>query len=117
MVRLLAQVIGVGIDVVEIDRFESAFDRKFYASRGLARGVFFPREAFGRDVLVPTDRPLTGADLRRVRFTVGLRGYRAAEVDALLARLADELDGQDTGAAGQAVDEPAADAAPAAADD
>ncbi|MEA2962499.1 MAG: spermidine dehydrogenase, partial [Alphaproteobacteria bacterium] len=47
---------------VEIDRFESAFDRKFYASRGLARGVFFPREAFGRDVLVPGEPASGGAD-------------------------------------------------------
>ena len=44
---------------VEIDRFESAFDRKFYASLGLARGVFFPREAFGRDVLV-SGEPASG---------------------------------------------------------
>jgi len=47
---------------VEIDRFESAFDRTFYASRGLARGVFFPREAFGRDVLVPGEPASGGAD-------------------------------------------------------
>ena len=47
---------------VDIDRFESAFDRKFYASRGLARGVFFPREAFGRDVLVPGEPASGGAD-------------------------------------------------------
>ena len=47
---------------VEIDRFESAFDRKFYASRGLARGVFFPREAFGRDVLVSGEPASGGAD-------------------------------------------------------
>jgi len=47
---------------VEIDRFESAFDRKFYASRGLARGVFFPREAFGRDALVPGEPASGGAD-------------------------------------------------------
>jgi spermidine dehydrogenase len=45
---------------VEVDRFESAFDRQFYASRGLARGMFFPREAFGRDVLVPGE-PASGA--------------------------------------------------------
>lgn len=35
--------------------------------------------------------PLTGADLRRVRFPIVLRGYRPADVDALLARLADQL--------------------------
>jgi spermidine dehydrogenase len=38
---------------VELSAFESAFERGFYASFGLSRGVFFAREAFGRDVLVP----------------------------------------------------------------
>jgi DivIVA domain-containing protein len=45
------------------------------------------------DVVVPTGR-LAGDDLRRVRFGVCLRGYRMAEVDALLDRLAQQLDGQ-----------------------
>lgn len=45
-----------------------------------------------RDVLVPGDRPLGAEDLRSVRFTTAFRGYRMAEVDALLARLAAELD-------------------------
>ena len=45
-----------------------------------------------RDVLIPSDRPLTSVDLRTVRFTTAFRGYRMAEVDALLARLAAELD-------------------------
>jgi DivIVA domain-containing protein len=44
------------------------------------------------DLLVPVDIPLTGDELRSVRFSVGLRGYRADEVDALLARLAEQLD-------------------------
>ena len=44
------------------------------------------------DSLVPADGPLTAADLRRVRFTTALRGYRAAEVDALLDRLAAQLE-------------------------
>lgn len=44
------------------------------------------------DVLVPGNRPLGADDLRAVRFTTALRGYRMAEVDALLARLAAELD-------------------------
>ena len=44
------------------------------------------------DALVPSDGPLTAADLRRVRFSTALRGYRAAEVDALLDRLAAELE-------------------------
>jgi DivIVA domain-containing protein len=44
------------------------------------------------DALVPADRRLTAADLRKVRFSVALRGYRMTEVDALLTRLAAELD-------------------------
>jgi DivIVA domain-containing protein len=43
------------------------------------------------DVLVPAGR-LVGDDLRRVRFSLALRGYRMSEVDTLLARLADQLD-------------------------
>ncbi|CAM3623906.1 DivIVA domain-containing protein [Nocardioides marinus] len=42
------------------------------------------------DAAVPADRPIGPEDLRRVRFSVALRGYRMSEVDALLARLADE---------------------------
>ena len=52
------------------------------------------------DVRVPADRPLTGADLRTVRFTSAFRGYRAGEVDALLDRLAAELEAR------EAADEP-----------
>jgi spermidine dehydrogenase len=40
---------------VDVARFETAFDRDLYPSLGLTRGVFFAREAFGRDVLVPGD--------------------------------------------------------------
>lgn len=46
------------------------------------------------DVVVPSG-PLRGEDLRKVRFGLGLRGYRMNEVDALLARLADQLDAPD----------------------
>jgi DivIVA domain-containing protein len=42
------------------------------------------------DAVVPSDRPLGAEDLRKVRFSIALRGYRMSEVDALLARLADE---------------------------
>jgi DivIVA domain-containing protein len=42
------------------------------------------------DSLVPAEGPLTADDLRRVRFPIALRGYRMAEVDALLDRLAEE---------------------------
>jgi len=48
---------------VEISRFDSAFDRGFYSSLGLSRGVFFDRETFGRDTLVTGDALLSrGAD-------------------------------------------------------
>lgn len=44
------------------------------------------------DALVPADRPLAADDLRTVRFSLALRGYRMSEVDALLDRLARELE-------------------------
>ncbi len=44
------------------------------------------------DSRVQADGPLTAADLRRVRFSTAFRGYRMAEVDALLDRLGAELD-------------------------
>src|SRR6266478_4514902 len=51
---------------VDVARFETAFDRQLYASLGLARGVFFAREAFGRDVLVGGDAlGMTGDDPTR----------------------------------------------------
>jgi spermidine dehydrogenase len=40
---------------VYIARFETAFERGFYSSLGLSRGVFFDRETFGRDMLVAND--------------------------------------------------------------
>ena len=43
---------------VDVARFETAFDRNFYSSLGLSRGIFFSREAFGRDVLARDD-PMT----------------------------------------------------------
>lgn len=46
------------------------------------------------DATVPAGRALGPDDLRRVRFSVALRGYRMSEVDALLARLADEQEGR-----------------------
>lgn len=42
------------------------------------------------DAALPVDRPLAADDLRRVRFSLAFRGYRASEVDALLDRLARE---------------------------
>ncbi len=43
---------------VDIARFETAFERNLYPSLGLSRGVFFPREVFGRDTLATGD-PMT----------------------------------------------------------
>ncbi|QIK67449.1 DivIVA domain-containing protein [Nocardioides sp. HDW12B] len=43
------------------------------------------------DPRVP-DGPLSASDLRRVRFTTAFRGYRMSEVDALLERLAVQVD-------------------------
>jgi len=40
---------------VDVKRFETAFERDLYSSLGLSRGVFFAREAFGRDALVTGD--------------------------------------------------------------
>ena len=48
------------------------------------------------DARVQADGPLTGADLRAVRLTSAFRGYRMSEVDALLDRLAVELDAHHT---------------------
>ena len=42
----------VGVDIA---RFETAFERGFYSSLGLSRGVFFDRETFGRDMLIASD--------------------------------------------------------------
>ena len=49
------------------------------------------------DAVVPAEGPLRAEDLRRVRFSIALRGYRMSEVDALLDRLARE---RETAAAG-----------------
>ncbi|MFS3129046.1 DivIVA domain-containing protein [Nocardioides sp. Bht2] len=38
------------------------------------------------------DTPITGQELREVRFSTAVRGYRMDEVDALLARLATQLE-------------------------
>jgi DivIVA domain-containing protein len=58
---------------------------------------------------VQADGPLSARDLRTVRFTTAFRGYRMSEVDALLDRLALEMEpapddepgpGDDTGQPG-----------------
>lgn len=68
------------------------------------------------DAGVPAEGPLGADDLRRVRFPLALRGYRMSEVDALLDRLATQLQDRDEVAddrpgAAAPVDEPPASAA------
>ena len=80
------------------------------AGRGEPMSPAFPDRP---DVVVPSARELRGDDVRAIRFNVGFRGYRAAEVDALLARVAAELDARSTEAPQVAAsDVPAADEAP-----
>jgi DivIVA domain-containing protein len=44
------------------------------------------------DALVPRGGSLGAEDVRRVRFSLAFRGYRMSEVDALLDRLARQLE-------------------------
>lgn len=44
------------------------------------------------DALVPAQRKIEAGDLRKVRFSLAFRGYRMSEVDALLTRLAAEME-------------------------
>jgi DivIVA domain-containing protein len=59
------------------------------SGRGASLGPAYDDRA---DVRLPADRPVTGEDLRALRFNTALRGYRADEVDALIDRLAAQLD-------------------------
>jgi DivIVA domain-containing protein len=61
------------------------------------------------DSLVPAEGPVTADDLRRIRFPLAFRGYRMAEVDALLERLAEEREATDREVVG--ADEPPEDGA------
>ena len=47
------------------------------------------------DAAVPASGPIGPGDLRRVRFSLALRGYRMSEVDALLDRLATQLEARE----------------------
>lgn len=46
------------------------------------------------DPQVPAHHPVTGQDLRGARFSTAWRGYRMSEVDALLDRLAEQMETQ-----------------------
>src|SRR5262245_26632134 len=64
---------------VDLTRFESAFERGLYSSLGLSRGLFLPRETFGRDVLV------TGEALLRSGNAVTQSLANAQPLDAFVA--------------------------------
>ena len=55
-------------------------------------GSMPPAEHDRPDLALPADRPLAAGDLRAVRFPLAVRGYRMSDVDALLARLATEME-------------------------
>lgn len=73
VLAVAAIVLGIGIAVT-----------------GRARGLD-EVEPDAADHSFPADRPLTADDVHEVRFAMALRGYRMAEVDEALDRLAAEL--------------------------
>lgn len=50
-----------------------------------------PAEPDGRAVPLPTDRPLRESDVSVVRFDTALRGYRMAQVDQAMRRVAYDI--------------------------
>jgi DivIVA domain-containing protein len=66
------------------------------------------------DAAVPASGPIAAEDLRTVRFSLALRGYRMSEVDALLDRLARQLEEQRVASphAEEPVEQPAEQAQP-----
>jgi DivIVA domain-containing protein len=66
------------------------------ASLLLGRGETQPPAEVGRSpVELPDDRPVVGDDVRPLRISVALRGYRMSEVDWLVDQLAQVLDERD----------------------
>lgn len=73
------------------------------------------------------DGPISAADIPRLRFRIGLRGYRMDDVDAALARIQDSLaeadgsgaeaDGSEAEAEGSEADDPTPDPADHPVDD
>ncbi|MGY1838948.1 MULTISPECIES: DivIVA domain-containing protein [unclassified Modestobacter] len=66
------------------------------ASLLLGRGETQPPADPGRSpVELPDDRPVAADDVRALRMSVTVRGYRMSEVDWLLEQLAQALDERD----------------------
>ena len=62
----------------------------------LGRGETQPPAELERSpVELPDDRPITGDDVRALRISVAVRGYRMTEVDWLLDQFAQTLDERD----------------------
>ena len=62
----------------------------------LGRGETQPPAELDRSpVELPDNRPVTGDDVRALRISVAVRGYRMTEVDWLLDQFASALDGRD----------------------
>lgn len=60
------------------------------AAAGHGEGLA-PREVDDPPIRLP-EHDIRGADVREVRFSSAMRGYRVAEVDEVLERLAQEID-------------------------
>ncbi len=94
---------------VNVRRFETAFERDLYSSLGLSRGLFLPREHFGRDVLATGDPLLMSGNAmtRRLSNAKPLREFVAglplaedskAQLLALYSAARDPLAGRSAGA-------------------
>jgi len=84
---------------VELKRFDTAFDRGFYSSLGLSRGVFFDRETFGRDTLIARDALLsrdveTGSTLANLVAAMPIAEASKAQLLALYDPSRDPLAGK-----------------------
>lgn len=61
---------------VDVDRFETAFDRDFYPNLGLSRGVFFDKAGFGEAKMVSGDpTPMVADDIAPEKLNA--RSWRA----------------------------------------
>ncbi|EPJ2807501.1 FAD-dependent oxidoreductase [Pseudomonas putida] len=61
---------------VDVDRFQTAFDRNFYPNLGLSRGVFFDKAGFGEAKLVSGDpTPMVADDIAPDKLNA--RSWRA----------------------------------------